>query len=107
MNDVLKKGFFLGIGAAAAGREKVEQYVNDLVYKGRLTPKEAEEWVEMMVAKGEETEQEWTEANRERLQEMLKDAGFATQKEVSQLETRIAELEAKLNENSSSEKTDS
>ncbi|QQK76060.1 hypothetical protein HUG15_11160 [Salicibibacter cibarius] len=38
MNEWLRNGFFLGLGAAVAGKEKVQTYLDDLVSRGRITP---------------------------------------------------------------------
>jgi polyhydroxyalkanoate synthesis regulator phasin len=43
MMDYLKKAMLIGIGLAAATREKVEEYIQELVKKGEISEKEGKE----------------------------------------------------------------
>ncbi|GAK02474.1 hypothetical protein JCM19037_709 [Geomicrobium sp. JCM 19037] len=97
MNDWLKNGFFLGLGAAAAGTEKVQSYLDDLVTRGRITPKEAEQFAEELISKGESKEQEWSDASKVRMKKMFKDMGLVTTDDLSRLEEQIAHLETLVN----------
>lgn len=96
MNEMLKKGFFLGLGAAAYGKEKVQSYVDDLVTKGKITPREAEQWKEEFIQKGRDTEMEWSNQAKEKMQESFKEMGLATTKDVEVLEKKLHLLEQKL-----------
>ncbi|SDH42552.1 phasin family protein [Alteribacillus bidgolensis] len=96
MNEMLKKGFFLGLGAAAYGKEKIQNYVDDLVTKGKITPREAEQWKEEFIQKGRDTEMEWSNQAKEKMQESFKEMGLATAKDVEVLEKKLQELEQKL-----------
>ena len=40
MDDMMKKAFLAGIGAAAEGTEKADQLLKDMVKKGELTVEE-------------------------------------------------------------------
>ncbi|SDI27816.1 phasin family protein [Natribacillus halophilus] len=99
MNEWLKNGFFLGLGAAVAGKEKVQTYLDDLVSKGRITPKEAEEFAENLIQKGETKEDEWSQASKERVQGMFHDMGLATSDDIENLEAKINHLEKMLEQN--------
>ncbi|MFC5714274.1 phasin family protein [Thalassorhabdus alkalitolerans] len=96
MNELLKKGFFLGLGAAVTGKEKVQTYLDDLVSKGQITPKEADEWMDEMVTKGKSTEAEWSSQAKDRMQDSFKDMGVATQKDINELKEQLAAIELQL-----------
>lgn len=104
MNEFLKKGFFLGLGIAAASKEKVEKYVRELVEKGKLTPKEAEEVIHSFIKKGEETEEKWNEKRKEKVRSALSDYDFVSTDQLHALEERIEQLEFRLRQ-LSAEKT--
>ena len=101
MNEWLKNGFFLGLGAAVAGKEKVQTYLDDLVSKGRITPREAEEFAEELIHKGESKEEEWSQASKDRVKGMFGDMGVATRDDVEQLEAKIQRLENMLKQRDS------
>ncbi|WP_018922301.1 phasin family protein [Salsuginibacillus kocurii] len=93
MNDFVKKGFLFGLGAALSTRDKVQTYVDDLVYKGKITPTEAEEWVDQLVDKGAQKEEELSHESKMKIQEALSDLGMATKEDVARLELKLAQLE--------------
>ncbi|MFA9557484.1 phasin family protein [Evansella sp. AB-rgal1] len=99
MNDLLKKGFLLGLGAAVASKEKVEKYFQDLVEKGKLTPKEAEELFDSLVKKGEETGERWNRRSKEKVRSMINDLELevVSKDEFDELKQRVVALEKKIN----------
>lgn len=86
MMNTFKKGVALGIGLAAAGFEKAEQVIDELVKKGEMTRDEAKEAMKTFQEKGEIKQKS-----------ILRDLNFATQDDITQLEARIAVLEQQLN----------
>lgn len=86
MMSTFKKGVALGIGLAAAGFEKAEQVIDELVKKGEMTRDEAKEVMKTYQEKGEVKQKS-----------ILKDLNFATQDDIARLEARIAVLEQQLN----------
>ena len=98
MNDMLKRGFFLGLGAAASSREKVQNYLDDLVYKGKITPREAQEWKEELIQRGREKENRWSEKRKDKTEQSFKDMGLATESDIVRLEEKLHDIEQKLAE---------
>ncbi|MDQ0299391.1 polyhydroxyalkanoate synthesis regulator phasin [Salibacterium salarium] len=96
MNEMLKKGFFLGLGAASYGKEKVQQYVDDLVSKGKITPREAEQWKDELVKRGVDTQSEWTGQAKDKMQDSFKEMGLATEKDIERIEEKLHSLEQQL-----------
>ncbi|RKD72808.1 polyhydroxyalkanoate synthesis regulator phasin [Sinobaca qinghaiensis] len=98
MNDMLKRGFFLGLGAAAYSREKMQNYLDDLVYKGKITPREAQEWKEELIQRGRDKETKWSEKRKDKTQQSFRDMGLATEADILRLEEKLHDIEKKLAE---------
>ncbi|CDQ38248.1 MULTISPECIES: phasin family protein [Virgibacillus] len=98
MNDVLKKGFLLGLGAAVTSKEKFESKVKQLVDKNELTQEQARTVLQNFVDKGEMKKDEWNSQQYEQTQKLAKEFGLATKEDINELRARITELESKLEE---------
>jgi polyhydroxyalkanoate synthesis regulator phasin len=96
MNDWIKKGFYLGLGAAFASKEKMEKYMNDLVAKGEMAPNEATRIIDDLSEKGKGKREEWNEQFREEITSSLKQLGFATKEEMNELNGQLQALEKKV-----------
>ena len=99
MSDYLKKGFMLGLGAALAGKEKLEKLLDELVSKNEITRDEAKQMMREFIQKGEEKTEEWTQKSEEQKRKTAEELGLATKDDIAALEARISELEVKLNQN--------
>lgn len=100
MSDFLKKGFLLGLGAAVSGKEKLDNKLQEMVEKNELTQEQARTVMQNFIDKGEMKADEWNTKQYEQTQQIAKDLGLATKEDINDLETRISELEAKLEEQS-------
>ncbi|WP_077298106.1 phasin family protein [Virgibacillus pantothenticus] len=98
MNDLLRKGFLLGLGAAVTSKEKFETKIKQLVEKNELTQEQAKTLLQQFVDKGEAKKEEWQTRQQEQTQKLANDIGLATKEEVEELRNRITELENKLAE---------
>ncbi|MUV37445.1 hypothetical protein JNUCC1_01251 [Lentibacillus sp. JNUCC-1] len=96
MNDILRKGFLLGIGAAVSGKERVEKIVDELVEKNELTQEQAKTVLNDLIEKGETKTGKWDEKQQEQTRKIADDLGLALKKDVTKLEERIAQLEEQL-----------
>ncbi|WP_174731516.1 phasin-related domain-containing protein [Mesobacillus harenae] len=92
MNNLLKKGFLLGLGAAVVGKERVEETVKSLVQKGQMAPNEAEAILDEFFKKGEEKSDRWNEELRNMTKQELKELGFVTQEELSVVHDQLTFL---------------
>ncbi|MCP3033004.1 hypothetical protein LF817_16885 [Halobacillus sp. A1] len=91
--SLLRKGFYLGLGAAISGKEKFEKGLNEMVRKGDVSPAEAREMLNAWLAKGEVKNKEWNEQAQARMQDHVKELGFVTREEYELLEARLQRLE--------------
>ena len=96
MNELLKKGFYLGLGAGAILKESLEKTMNDATQRGQeMTGDGAQmakdvlnemgDQLDTLAAKGEAA-----------FGEQLAEAGIATKEDLDELNTRLAAIEAKL-----------
>lgn len=97
MNDFLKKGFLLGLGAAVSGKEKLESKLKELVEENELTQEQAKTVMRNFVEKGETKTEEWGVKQQEQTKKMVEDLGVATKEDINELRARITELEEKIN----------
>jgi len=97
MNDFLKKGFLLGLGAAVSGKEKLESKLKELVEENELTQEQAKTVMRNFVEKGEMKKDEWGVKQQEQTKKMVEDLGVATKEDINELRARITELEEKIN----------
>ncbi|TCP30021.1 polyhydroxyalkanoate synthesis regulator phasin [Scopulibacillus darangshiensis] len=96
MNDLLKKGFYLGLGAAFAGKEKAEKYINELAAKGDIAPSEAKKFIDGLGEKGKGKKEEWNDQFRQEITSMIKGLGFITEEDLKEVKQQLNTLEEKL-----------
>ena len=97
MSHLLKTGFLLGLGAAVEGKERMDKYLDEMLVKGKITPKEFDELYHELIQKGESKEQEWNFRSKERMNKLMEDLNIFTKEEYNALEARVKDLEERLN----------
>jgi len=90
---MIKKAFYLGLGAACLTREKAEKIYSDLVEKGEMNHNEARSFIDEAVKKGIEQQNEIKKMVKEEIDKVLGELPFVTRKEY---EEKINELENQL-----------
>lgn len=98
MNEILKKGFLLGLGAAIASKEKLEQKLDELVKENEITTTQAKELMQNFIEKGEGKKEEWDRSKSDQARKYAEELGLATKDEMEELKERLAELELKMEE---------
>ncbi|AKG03690.1 hypothetical protein AAV35_002065 [Salimicrobium jeotgali] len=99
MDKWMKRGFYLGVGAAISGKERFEKMVQDMVDKGEMTPKEAKAMMNEWVEKGQNADTDFTNQTRTMMKDRLKEIGFVTEEDYYKLEARVERLEKLHREN--------
>jgi polyhydroxyalkanoate synthesis regulator phasin len=94
MDQLFKKALSLGVGITITGKEKVEQYVEEMVKKGEVAPGESRELVARLMQKGEEERLALKSIIRDQIQQLLIEMNMATKGDIQRIEERIARLEA-------------
>lgn len=98
MNDLIKKGFYLGLGTALASKEKAEKYMKEFIKSSELAPGEAKKFIDELTEKGRDKQEEWGEQIRQGAASSLKQLGFVTKNDLQELVERLERLENKLDE---------
>ena len=98
MNNFLKSGFLLGLGAAVAGKEKVDETIMKLVEKGNMTQAEADTIFDDFLKKGESKSGEWNEEFREMTRNQLTELGFVTKEELDTVQAQLVLLQEEISQ---------
>ncbi|MDD9149555.1 MULTISPECIES: phasin family protein [unclassified Sporolactobacillus] len=96
MNDWIKKGFFIGLGATVASKEKADKFFNDLSKSGGAAAEEAKSFLDALNDKGKSKKEQWQNDIRQDIKDTLIDLGFVTSEEYNKLAERVEALEAGL-----------
>jgi polyhydroxyalkanoate synthesis regulator phasin len=89
MSDILKRAIALGLGLTAVSKEKVEQFVDDLVAKGEVAQSESKEAVNRLIARGEEQRLEIKRMVQDQVKKILSDLDVATKQDLKDLEHKL------------------
>lgn len=98
MNDILRKGFLLGLGAAVAGKEKLGKKLDDLVEQNELTTEQAKSVMNNFIEKGKDKTAEWSQEQHDQAQKLAEELGLATLEDIQRLQMKIADLEKRISE---------
>ncbi|MDY0394283.1 phasin family protein [Virgibacillus halophilus] len=96
MADFIRNGFLLGLGAALAGKEKLQQKLNELVEKNELSKDQARQLMDSFIEKGQNQTDVWDEERREQMKKLGEELSLATKDDIAALKERISVLERKL-----------
>ncbi|MEN6462508.1 MAG: hypothetical protein ABFC94_14225 [Syntrophomonas sp.] len=94
--SLMKKAFYLGLGAISLTKERAEKTINEMAEKGEMNKDEAKQFVDEIIQKGEEQKKEIRHIISEEIDEWRKDFGVVSRGEFEALEARIKKLEEKL-----------
>ena len=93
MIDLLKKTLLTGVGLTLMGKDKVEEMAHEIAKAAQLSSDKGQEFVNEAVARAEKGRVD-LQATVERLvHEALKKANLPTRDDVTQLTTRLEQLE--------------
>lgn len=96
MNGFIKSGFLLGLGAAVAGKEKLDDTFMKLIEKGSMTQTEADTIFDDLFRKGETKSDEWNKEFREMTKSQLSELGFVTRVELETVQAQLVLLQQEL-----------
>lgn len=98
MIDVIKKAILAGVGAAALTKEKIDEALVDLVEKGKLSASDAKDAAKKIADQGKQEFESASAKVQEKFADMVSSANRKQSDRIDALETRVAELEARLGE---------
>lgn len=89
MPDLLRKSILFGLGAIHLTKEKVEEFVNNLVKDNNLTEEEGKKLVQEVLDRTSEYKDKQYDSIRKTVEEVLKEMGVATKKDIDDLAAKI------------------
>ena len=96
MIELLRKGFFIGLGALALTKESAEKFVDELLKKGGSAKDNKDELVNNLLEKAKEIEVEIDRRVKEQVEKTLKNLGIPTEAEMKKINRKIKDLENKI-----------
>lgn len=95
MAGVIEKTMLLGLGLLTLTREKVTQFVDELVKEGEVKPEESRNLANVLISKGEEEREELRKLVREEVKK-IRGARPVSRQEFAELSKRVDELAARI-----------
>lgn len=97
MKDIIEKSINLGLGIAAATKEKVESLVDEMIAKGQVEKQEKSTVVNEIFSKLEQSETEFKKKTIAVVKEAVDKLDYATKKDIKELKKTVSNLEKKIN----------
>lgn len=99
MTDYFRKGMHMGFGLMSLTREKVEEFMDELVKRGELSEKEGREAVDDLVKKSKEMKKDMESRIEKAVNEALDATNLVTKDEMAKLKRRVTILEKAVKKN--------
>lgn len=96
MLETLKKTIYAGIGATIISAEKLNATLNDLVEKGKMSSNDAKDLANKIADEGRKEFEESSQRVGHMVDDWLRKANFAREKDFNELQKRVDKLEAEI-----------
>ena len=96
LRDYAEETLLAGVGAVVLTKERVDELVDELANKGKLTREDARELMDGMVGRWRGDAVRLGERASSTLGGVLRELGLVTRREYEELELRLAQLEHRL-----------
>jgi len=103
MDKLFEKGISMGLGLFTMTREKAEEIVDNLIEKGEISRKEASGVLEEILNRAEKEREELEKRINTSLENTLERFNVPTKKEIEELNNKLDDIAAKLDEIEKSE----
>ncbi|RKX61964.1 MAG: hypothetical protein DRP41_07790 [Thermodesulfobacteriota bacterium] len=98
MLEWIKKGFYTSLGLGLITKEKAEELAKEMIRKGQLSEKEGHRFVEELLKKSEEAQQELENKVEALVAQTFKKLDIPTRKEFQAISQQLSNLEKGLKE---------
>jgi polyhydroxyalkanoate synthesis regulator phasin len=96
MFDILRKALLAGVGVTYLTKDKIEEVGKKIAQDAKVSEAEARKFVDELVKKSLEAKGSLEKTVAEKIQTAVHAMNLPTRKDVDELKSKIAELEAKL-----------
>jgi polyhydroxyalkanoate synthesis regulator phasin len=97
MFDILRKALLAGVGVTYLTKDKIEEIGKKIAQDAKVSEAEARKFVNELVKKSLEAKGSLEKTVAEKIQTAVHAMNLPTRKDVDELKSKIAKLEAKLN----------
>jgi polyhydroxyalkanoate synthesis regulator phasin len=94
--ELLEETFYAGVGAVALTKDRVDELVDELTKRGRLSRSEARQVVDEMTGRWRGEALRFGERTSSGLTGVMRELGLVTRREWEELELRLSQLEHRL-----------
>ncbi|CAD7772749.1 MAG: hypothetical protein KIIPBIDF_01178 [Candidatus Methanoperedenaceae archaeon GB50] len=98
MLEWIKKGFYTSLGLGLITKEKAEELAKEMIRKGQLSEKEGHSFVEELLKKSEEAQQELENKVEALVAQAFKKLDIPTREEFQTISQQLSNLEKGLKE---------
>lgn len=98
MLEWIKKGFYTSLGLGLITKEKAEELAKEMIRKGQLSEKEGHRFVEELLKKSEEAQQELENKVEALVAQAFKKLDIPTREEFQTISQQLSNLEKGLKE---------
>ena len=95
MLELLRKSVLMGLGAVVITKEKVEEFVDELIKKGELAEDQRSKAIQDLLEKSKEQEKEFIDKVNAQVRKAVEKLGVPTREDIERLEKKIDELQKK------------
>ncbi len=96
MTGFIEKSLLMGLGALSLTRDRIVQFVNEMVKEGEVKPEEASDIVDRLVTRGEQDREEMRKLVRDELDKLKVRLPVASHADIEELNQKIDELATKV-----------
>lgn len=96
MDDLFKKFLYTGVGLASLTAEKLQETIDDLVGRGKLSQNEGKKILDDFFSNTDAKKEEFEAKLREAAESAMERFSMPTKEDVTALNQRIAELEKQI-----------
>ena len=93
LKDLIERTFLAGMGAAALTKDRIQEFVEELVSKGQMSADEGREMIDRLAARSREEARSALKKADSGLQNAYRELGLGSKKEFEALVLRVDQLE--------------
>ena len=96
IKDLIKKTYYMGLGAIASIQDKAEEIANQLIEKGELKENEKPEFIKDLIEEGEKFKSNIDEKIQSAVDTAIKKLNIPTKDDIDEINKKIDELMNKI-----------
>jgi polyhydroxyalkanoate synthesis regulator phasin len=96
VRELIERTFLAGMGVAALTKDRVQEFVEDLVRRGQLNSDEGREMAERLVSRSRDEARSVLKKADSSLQGAYRELGLGTKHELEDLDFRVRQLELRV-----------